>query len=132
LMAGTGPLEADVADLIEKTGAPVELLGHRADIAELFNEAWCLILFSDSEFVPLTVQEAMWTGRPVVASPLAGTRWLIGDDQLLPGNMTDAVAALQLLCDPARAAALGDAAAMRIRELLRADDPWPRIKEAYG
>jgi trehalose synthase len=70
----------------------------------------------------LTVAEAMWKARPVVASRLGGIRDQIvdGDSGILVDDPEDLVAfagAVQgLLEDPARAARLGEAARERIRE----------------
>ncbi len=70
----------------------------------------------------LTVAEAMWKGRPVVASRIGGiqdqieharTGYLIDDPQNLVeyGSLV-----LNLLADPARAAAMGNAARERVRD----------------
>jgi trehalose synthase len=70
----------------------------------------------------LTVAEAMWKGRPVVASRIGGIQDQIehGHNGLLLDDPTDlrayGRAVLALLEDPDRAARIGRAAAERVRE----------------
>ena len=72
----------------------------------------------------LTVTEAMWKGRPVVASGVGGIRDQIVDREsgvLLddPYDLDGLASALRdLLDDPARAERLGEAGARRARELF--------------
>ena len=132
LMAGSGSLRPDVERLVATTGAPVELLGNRTDVSELLETAWAVVVFSDTEALTFSIQEALWSGRAVVSSPLVGIRWLVGDDRLLAGNVTEAVSAFDLLCDPTSRDTVAAAGAVRIRERLRPDDPWPTIEKAYG
>ena len=100
-----------------------ENAGWLDDPTPVLARAWAVVLYSDYEAVPFALQEAMWAGRPVVASPLPGIRWLAGadvpDD---PGRYADRAAAV----------AAGEAAARRVRTLLRPDDPWPAVAEAYA
>lgn len=72
----------------------------------------------------LTVTEALWKGRPVVASAVGGIRdqivhgesgWLL-DDPTDPEQLADALEAI--LADPALAARLGAGAAERARTLF--------------
>jgi glycosyltransferase involved in cell wall biosynthesis len=133
LMAGSGPLADRLADLVAATGAPVQLLGHRSDLQNLLSESWAVVLFSGSEGIPFSLEEAMWAGRTVVCSTLVGTCWLVGDDGgLLADDETSAVDVLERLCDRAETERLGEAAAERIRQLLKPDDPWPIIDRAYN
>jgi trehalose synthase len=97
----------------EENAAIVNALQRRSDV---------VVQKSLAEGFGLTVAEAMWKGRPVVASRLGGIRDQIvdGESGILiddPMDLTafaDAVKAL--LEDPARAARLGEAARERIRE----------------
>jgi glycosyltransferase involved in cell wall biosynthesis len=130
LMAGTGPRAARVAALVRETGAPVELLGH-APVEEVLAEAWMLALWSRSEGTPLAVQEAMWAGRAVVASPLPGIGRLVGGTGRLVGEEA-AVDAIRGLCDHEAARAAGEAARARVRSLLTPDSPWPEVERAYA
>ena len=77
---------------------------------------------SRAEGFGLTVAEAMWKGRPVVASRIGGIQDQIqhGVSGVLLDDATDLAAyggaVLDLLEDPDRAAAIGAAAAERVRE----------------
>jgi glycosyltransferase involved in cell wall biosynthesis len=124
-------LEPSIRRLIAGEHAAVELLGHRSDIPELMAEAWAVVLFSDHEGVPFSLEEAMWGGRAVVASPVPGIRWLVGDDRQLAGNVAGAATAMRLLSTRETATAIGTSNAGRVRDLLTADDPWPDLERRY-
>lgn len=74
---------------------------------------------STREGFGLTVTEAMWKGRPVIAGNVGGIRHQItdGENGLLVDSPDAAAAAIvRLLSDPARAKTLGDAARETVRE----------------
>lgn len=131
LVAGTGPDEEAVRRTAEALGAPVEFLGHRPDVSALLARARAVVLLSRFEAVPFALQEAMWSGRPVVASRLPGADWLVGDGGELVGTVDETAEALVKLASPEVASAGGAAAARRIRTLLTPDDPWPQVEAAY-
>jgi glycosyltransferase involved in cell wall biosynthesis len=133
VIAGDGPGTAAVDALIASTGAPVVRHGWVDDIAPYLAEAWAVALLSTKEAVTFSVQEAMWTGRPVIASRLPGLEWLLGEGEggVLVDDVAGAAAAMRSLADHSRAAALGARAAARIRERIHPEDPWPRILSAY-
>jgi trehalose synthase len=71
----------------------------------------------------LTVSEAMWKGRPVVASQIGGIREQIEDGRtgflVEPGDLrTFGERVSELLSDPHRAERMGAAAQTRVRELF--------------
>ena len=71
----------------------------------------------------LTVSEAMWKGRPVVASEIGGIREQIEDGRtgflVDPGDLrTFGERVSELLGDPYRAERIGAAAQTRVRELF--------------
>jgi trehalose synthase len=97
----------------EENAAIVNALQRRSDV---------VVQKSLAEGFGLTVAEAMWKGRPVVASAVGGIRdqiehgvsgMLIDDPADLAATGT---AVAELLADPARAATLGAAARQRVRE----------------
>jgi len=101
---------------IEENAAIVNALQRRADV---------VVQKSLAEGFGLTVAEAMWKGRPVVASRVGGIEDQIedGESGVLIDDPTDldafGSAVVDLLHDPQRAAAFGREARLRvIREFL--------------
>lgn len=131
LIAGDGPLMDGLADRIAELDAPIEVLGHSGDVDGLIDRAWALVVFSRFEALTFSVQEAMWAGRPVIGSPLAGMRWLIGDTGFVAGDVRTATESMLRLTDYAAATRLGEASAARIRTLLSPGSPWPEVAQAY-
>lgn len=131
VMGGTGPRLDEIKALATSLDAPVDLLG-QTDAVALLERSWALVLFSQSEGTPLSVMEAMWTGRSVIASPLPGNVYLIGDTGALATTVDEAAAAIRtLVTDHALAAGRGEAAARRVRTLLTADTPWAELDASY-
>ncbi|MGZ3631814.1 MAG: glycosyltransferase family 4 protein [Candidatus Limnocylindrales bacterium] len=131
LVVGEGPDRPMLEALITQLGVDVRLVGQVDGIADLMSEAWAVALFSVREGVPFALQEAMWAGRPVVASRLPGTAWLVRDGGFLVDDLASAAAAFEALTDPARTTALGRQAALTVRRLITPDAPWPALAELY-
>lgn len=83
VVAGDGPDEASLRELIIEEGVAAQLLGRRRDVADLLGAADVLALASVWEARALVVQEAMQVGLPVVATAVGGVPELVGDDALL-------------------------------------------------
>ncbi len=100
-------------DDIEENAAMVNAIQRRADV---------VVQKSLAEGFGLTVAEAMWKARPVVASRIGGIQDQIidGETGLLVDDPADLAAAAEaidsVLDDPDRAAAIGVAARERVRE----------------
>ena len=100
-------------DDLEENGAMVNALQRRADV---------IVQKSLAEGFGLTVAEAMWKHRPVVASRVGGIQDQIahGESGLLvddPGDLAAFAAAVErLLDDPAAARRMGEAAHRRVCE----------------
>jgi glycosyltransferase involved in cell wall biosynthesis len=111
-VAGDGPLHDELAARISAERLPVTLLGRRDDVTDLLDAADLCVLPSRWEGSPLTAQEALRAGTPLVATRTGGLPELLGDGALLvPVGDADALATAvhDVLTDPARARALVEA-----------------------
>lgn len=79
LIAGAGPLSADLQKLVEDSAAPdaVRLLGYQADMKGLLGAADVVLFLSEEEVLPMFVVEAMANGVPVVARRIPAVESLI-------------------------------------------------------
>lgn len=104
LVAGDGPLKAQLNQQIDDTALPVKLLGRREDIGALLSQADVVVQTSYWEGQPLTLREAMQAGRAIVATDVGGSAYtLAGCGQLVEpqaGPLADAVVAI--ISDPKR------------------------------
>ncbi|GAB2476825.1 glycosyltransferase family 4 protein [Streptosporangium sandarakinum] len=120
LVAGEGPLRGPLRERIDREGLPVRLLGDRGDVADLLTVARALLVPSRWEGQPLTVQEALRAGVPVVATAVGGLPAMVGEAGLLvPYGDADAMreAVARVLADDGLARDLGRAAVLRGRAL---------------
>lgn len=101
VIAGTGPSYLDLTARISATRAPVTLLGHRTDVAELLLAADLAVVSSVWEARQLFAQEAMRAGVPLVASAVGGIPDLVADAAVLvpPGEVDPLDRAVQQLLD---------------------------------
>ena len=104
LVAGDGPLKAQLNQQITAADLPVKLLGRREDIGALLSQADVVVQTSYWEGQPLTLREAMQAGRAIVATDVGGSAYtLAGCGQLVEpqaGPLADAVVAV--ISDPKR------------------------------
>ena len=104
LVAGDGPLKAQLNQQIADAALPVKLLGRREDIGVLLAQADVVVQTSYWEGQPLTLREAMQAGRAIVATDVGGSAYtLAGCGQLVEpqaGPLADAVVAV--ISDPKR------------------------------
>jgi glycosyltransferase involved in cell wall biosynthesis len=109
VIAGTGPAYLRLAAQISELRAPVTLLGHRDDVADLLGAADLAVVSSVWEARQLFAQEALRAGVALVTTAVGGLPELVGDAALLvPAGDVDALdtAVTALLDDPRRRAAL--------------------------
>ncbi|MEH0845839.1 glycosyltransferase, partial [Micromonospora sp. CPCC 205711] len=101
VIAGSGPAYLPLAARISTARAPVTLLGHRTDVADLLAGADLAVVTSDWEARQLFAQEALHAGVPLVATAVGGLPELVGDAAVLvPAGDVDAVdAAVRSLLD---------------------------------
>lgn len=114
VIAGDGPLAARLRAQASQGGADVLMLGVRQDVPALLAIADVVIVPSRWEARALILQEAMHSGRPIVATRVGGTPELTGEDGavLVPPDDPAALAAAvtAVLDDPALSARLSQAA----------------------
>ena len=105
VIAGEGPLRADLQRRIENEGLPVRLIGRRDDITELLAAADLALLSSSWESRSVLAQEALHARVPLVATAVGGIPELVGDAaELVPSSDAEALAdaVVRLLGDPER------------------------------
>jgi glycosyltransferase involved in cell wall biosynthesis len=120
LIAGDGPLDAELRRQAGTAGVAIRFLGPRRDVPALLGAADVVVVPSTWEGQPLIVQEALRAGRPLVATRVGGIADLAGDHGAMlvpPGDPAAlATAVTRILDDPQAAAGL--AAAARARAAL--------------
>ncbi|MGO9082936.1 MAG: glycosyltransferase family 4 protein [Streptosporangiaceae bacterium] len=115
VIAGDGPLAADLGRLSVAGHVDVRFLGPRTDVPALLAMADVVVVASRWEGQPLLVQEALRAGRPLVATRVGGIPALTGANGALlvpPGDPAGlAAAVLAVLDDPGLASDLAASAA---------------------
>ncbi len=121
LIAGEGPLEAELRRQAGTAGVAVRFLGPRRDVPALLAAADVVVVPSAWEGQPLIVQEALRAGLPLVATRVGGIPELTGDDGawLVPPGDPEALAAAvtRLLDEPDDRRRLAAAARTRAARL---------------
>jgi glycosyltransferase involved in cell wall biosynthesis len=119
-IAGRGDMEHALSARARDRGVSdrVHLVGLRSDVPAILAAADVFVLPSLSEGLPLALLEAMFAGRPIVASDVGevGAALARGEAGVLvePGDAAALAAAIDgLLSDPDRACELGARAASR-------------------
>jgi glycosyltransferase involved in cell wall biosynthesis len=134
LIAGDGPMRAELAARIRRDALPVRLLGHRSDVPDLLAAADIVASAARWEGQPVWLQEALFAGAAIVATDAGGTAAVLGDAALLVpvGDAPALTAALRhVLEDPAARDALREAARSRAAELPTGADALAAALTAY-
>jgi glycosyltransferase involved in cell wall biosynthesis len=124
--------------LIESLGLgdTVTLLGRRSDAIDLIAAFDVAVLCSDREGSPISVLEYMQAARPVVATRVGGIPDQVIDGEtgfLVPAQDPDALARRvgDLLADPVRARAMGEAGRNRRAAEFSMDAMTRRVESMY-
>ncbi|MEY2232839.1 MULTISPECIES: glycosyltransferase family 4 protein [Streptomyces] len=134
VIAGEGPLRAELSRRIEAEGLPVRLLGRRRDAAQLLAAADLAVLPSRWEARALLAQEALRAGVPLVATAVGGVPELVGEGAVLvpPGEAGSLASAVTgLLGDPDRRAALAAAGRVQAATWPSEDDTVAQVLSVY-
>ncbi|WP_329342105.1 glycosyltransferase family 4 protein [Streptomyces sp. NBC_01352] len=128
VIAGEGPLRAELQRRIEDEGLPVRLIGRRDDVTELLAAADLALLPSSGESRDVLAQEALHARVPLVATHAGGIPELVGDAaELVPDGDAEAFAdaVVRLLGDPERQELLREKG-------LRQAATWPTEDETVA
>lgn len=134
VIAGEGPLRAELSRRIEAEGLPVRLLGRRRDAAQLLAAADLAVLASRWEARALLAQEALRAGVPLVATAVGGVPEVVGEGAVLvPYGDPRALAAAVtgLLADPERRAELAAAGRAQAATWPSEDDTVAQVLSVY-
>jgi glycosyltransferase involved in cell wall biosynthesis len=139
LLVGDGPLRPQLEEQVHRLGldARVKFLGIRRDVPDVLAAATVFCLNSVSEAASLTLMEAMAAGRPVVVTNVGGNPEIVREGVeglLVPRRDPVALAAalLQVLDSPALARRMGEAGAVRVRDVYRIDRTVQRYFDLYA
>ena len=136
VIAGDGPLAADLRAHAASLGVDATFPGRRDDVPDLLAAAMVFVLPSRWEGQPLILQEALRAGAAIVATRVGGTPGLVGDDAAMlvpPGDALALAGAVRaVLADPALAARLRAAAAVRGAALPTEADAVTAALTAYA
>jgi len=137
-IAGDGPLDAELRATVARLGLrdAVSFLGRVAPAAPVFERSAVVVVPSRGEGFGMVALEAMERGRAVVASDVGGLPEIVEDGVtgiVVPPDEPEALAAalLELLRDPARAAAMGAAGRVRALAAFSQGRCTDRIEELY-
>jgi glycosyltransferase involved in cell wall biosynthesis len=138
LVVGDGPARAELEELAASLGLDgrVHFLGLRPDARDVIADLDVLVVSSRSEGSPLVALEAMEAGVPIVATAVGGLPEQIDHGRtglLVPRDDPEALAAalVELLLDPVRARALGDAGRRRALALFDYAAMCARVERVY-
>lgn len=138
LLVGEGPLRGQIEEKIKRMGleAKVILLGFRRDIAEILSIIDLYVHPSLSETFGLSIIEAMFMGKPVVASNIDGIPEVVKDEEtgiLIPARdfrrMAEAV--IGLLKDRERASKMGRAGSELVRTNFTPEAAVEKLERLY-
>jgi glycosyltransferase involved in cell wall biosynthesis len=139
VVAGDGPLRAELDREASLSGVPIAVLGRlpAADVPRFLAAVDVLAVPSYDEGLPRVVLEAMAMGIPVVASSVGGIPEAIEHEKtgllIPPSNPTALAKALaRVLDDPALASRLGAAGRERVLAEFDARAGWRKLAEVHG
>lgn len=134
VVAGDGPLEGELNQLIASKGAPVKLLGRRSDISELLHAADVFVNAAVWEGQPVAVQEALRAGTALVVTDVGGTREVAGEAALYVQDSNPqamAIAVGEILGNPTLRTGLAKRSVSRSAQLPTPEDVLESLRQVY-
>lgn len=120
VIAGGGTLNDSLTRLAEEKGVDLKLLGHRDDIADIYNAADVYVLPSKREGLNVSIMEAMACGLPVACSKIRGNNDLIdeGKGGMLfdPYSVSEIASKISALLADANRSRLGEYNMEKVKE----------------
>jgi glycosyltransferase involved in cell wall biosynthesis len=136
VIAGDGPLAAELRASARELGVAAVFTGETAEVGPLLADAAVFVLPSRWEGQPLALQEALRAARPVVATRVGGVTDLVGEDAALLVRPDDAgalgAAVRSVLTDAPLAARLAAAASKRAAALPSPETATAAALAAYA
>lgn len=138
LLVGDGPLRGEIESLARELGLEeaVCFAGLQDDVRPFLSAMDLLLVTSEFEGLPLVLLEAMALELPVVATAVGGMPEVVLDREtgrLVPfaRPAEAAAAALEILADPARRAAMGSAARRRVAREFGTERMLAELESLY-
>jgi glycosyltransferase involved in cell wall biosynthesis len=135
VIAGSGPDYLALAGQASDARAPVQLVGHRADVADLLAAADLAVVSSVWEARQFFAQEALRAGVPLVATDVGGLAGLVGEAAvLIPAGSVDALdaAVLRLLDDEPRRRELAERGRARAAQWPTEEQTVAEVSRVYA
>jgi glycosyltransferase involved in cell wall biosynthesis len=135
VIAGSGPSYLQLAARVSATRAPVTLLGHRTDVADLLAAADLAVVSSVWEARQLFAQEALRAGVPLVATAVGGVPELVDDAAVLipPGDVEALDGAVRrLLADVGLRAEYARRGVQRAEQLPTEEETLAQVRAVYA
>lgn len=124
---GDGTHRASLEELVNELGLSerVKFWGFRDDAEEFMSKSSCLLFPSYQEGLPLTVNEALAVGLPVLASDIEPLRPLADGALIPPGDVNAWTEAIRSVIEG------GSASPLRVERLTTFEETARRIDEYY-
>ncbi|MBI4610217.1 MAG: glycosyltransferase family 4 protein [Candidatus Rokubacteria bacterium] len=139
VVVGDGELRGRLETRAQTLGLAgrIHFLGWRGDLARIYADLDVVVLTSANEGLPVSLIEAMASARAVVATRVGGVPDLVEDGVtgllVRPGEPDElARAVLELLADPERRRAMGEAGRKRVYPAFSADRLLADMDRVYG
>lgn len=139
VLVGDGPERRDIEAAARPLGNRVRFTGYLSqdEVAEELKEADIAVLPSFAEGVPVFLMEALASGKPVIATQVAGVGELIenGESGILvsPGDLEGLVDAIRALAgDPDRRANMGAKGRLKVAAEFDIDQEAARLARLFA
>lgn len=138
VLVGDGPDRSFLEELAAPLGDAVSFTGYLSqnDVVHAMQTADIYVLPSFAEGVPVALMEAFASGKPVIATQVAGVSELVEDGKsgflVPPGDVDSLVARIhQLSTDPARRAQMGQRGQAKVRAEFDIDVEAARLLHLF-